>query len=275
MHATWKEAARRVESAAHEIPVPYRADVFPFFTIAGDERRRIGALPEAAREVEAGRALPSADVLTRPALKSWLLPMAASILGPSEIAYHSESLALFPLWGLKAPVLLPRTHAVLTGPADRRAAEALGLTIEQVLTGDARPPTPALPVEAEQLEAAAQTTDRALAALQPALKALDASLGGSLETARRKVSYQIEQLVERIRKAAERKEDVASGRHKRLETMLLPGGGGADRVYPPLVPMLAHGRSVLAAIRAGSTGSLEGAAVIAIGAETAEAAHAG
>ena len=58
-----------------------------------------------------------------------------------------------------------------------------------------------------------------------------------------------EQLMERIRKAAERRQDVAGGRRKRLATMLLPAGTGADRLYPPLVPLLAYGRGALAAIR--------------------------
>jgi hypothetical protein len=241
----WRRTAERLEASGHEVPVPYRSDVFPFFAIEDGERRRVGPLVEAARKVEAGQALASADVLTRPALKSWLVPMAASILGPAELAYHAQSLALFPLFGLPAPVLLPRSLAVLTGPAERRAGIARGF-------------------------------EEDLAALEPGLKTLDATLTGALETARRKIAYQIEQLVERIRKAAERREDVTGGRRRRLETMLLPGGSGADRLYPPLVPLLAYGRGALAAIREGAKGSLDGAAVIELGAEApAEAARAG
>jgi uncharacterized protein YllA (UPF0747 family) len=237
----WRQTAERLEASGQEVPVPYRAEVFPFFAIEDGERRRVGSLDEAGRKAASDKALPSADVLTRPALKSWLLPMAASILGPSEIAYHAQALALLPLFDLPAPVLLPRTHAVL-----------------------------------ERLTAIALQTDGDLAALESGLEALDATLTGALETTRRKVTYQIEQLVERIRKAAERRGGVAAGRRRRLETMLLPGGGGADRLYPPLVPMLAHGQGALAAIREAATGSREGAAVVELGAEaSAETAHAG
>ena len=271
----WREAAQRLAAAGYEASVPYRDDVFPFFAIENGERRRVGSPEEAARRVQAGTALPSADVLTRPAFKSWLLPMAVSILGPSEIAYHAQALALLPLFALPAPVLLPRTHAVLTGPGERRAAQALGISLEDVFTGAARAAAANRP-EAERLTAIGLGVERDLAALEPGLTALDATLAGALETARRKVAYQVEQLVERIRKAAEKREDVAAGRRRRLETMLLPGGHGADRLYPPLVPLLAHGPSALAAIREAAQGSLEGAAVIELGAETpAETAHAG
>ena len=68
----------------------------------------MGSLDETARRVASGQARASADVLTRPASKAFLLPTAASILGPAEIAYHAESLALFPLFGIQAPVLVPR-----------------------------------------------------------------------------------------------------------------------------------------------------------------------
>jgi hypothetical protein len=67
-------------------------------------------------------------------------------------------------------------------------------------------------------------------------------------------------------------------RRRKLETMLLPGGAPAERLYPPLVPMLAYGREALAAIREAATGSLEGAPIVAMGAdrpaETGEEVHA-
>jgi hypothetical protein len=52
----------------------------------------------------------------------------------------------------------------------------------------------------------------------------------------------------------------------------------AERLYPPLVPMLAYGRDALTAIREAAVGSLEGAPIVAVGAdrpaEAAEEAHA-
>jgi uncharacterized protein YllA (UPF0747 family) len=262
----WRQTAQGLAAAGFEAPVPFRDDVFPFFTIEDGERRRASSAGEAGRQVEAGRAWPSADVLTRPALKSWLLPMAASILGPAEIAYHTQALALYPIFDLPEPALLPRTHAVLLGPAERRAVEALQISVEDVF-GGAAPQSAAAPFEIERLAAIARQTEEALAGLEPGLKSLDATLSGALETAGRKMAYQIEQLMERVRKAAERRQDSTTGRRRRLETMLMPGGGGADRLYPPLVWLLAHGRPALAAIRTGATGSPEGAVVIELGAE--------
>jgi hypothetical protein len=90
---------------------------------------------------------------------------------------------------------------------------------------------------------------------------LDPTLAGALETARRKAAYQLEQLVERIRKAAERKDEVKLQRRRRLETMILPGGDAAERVYPPLVFLLAWGRALLGTLEAAAG---RGAAEVAI-----------
>jgi hypothetical protein len=49
--------------------------------------------------------------------------------------------------------------------------------------------------------------------------------------------------------------------------MVLPRGVPAERLYPPLVPMLAYGREALEAIREAATGSLEAAAIVAMGAD--------
>ncbi len=272
----WQASCERIAGAGHEAPVPFREDVFPFFVIEDGERRRVGSLEEAARRVASGQARASADVLTRPASKAFLLPTAASILGPAEIAYHAESLALFPLFRLPAPVLLPRTHAVPTGPAERRAARALKLSVADFLAG-AQPPSPAPTTrESGRLKLIASELEKELAQLEPGLKNLDPTLSGALETARRKVAYQFEQLMERTDKAAERRDDVASTRRRRLETMLRPGGGGPDRTYPPLVWLLAHGQTALSQIREAAQGSLEGAAIIDLGGEDLkETPHAG
>ena len=222
------------------------------------------------------RPIASADVLTRPASKAFLLPTAASILGPAEIAYHAESLALFPLFGMPAPVLIPRTHAVPTGPAERRASRALKLSVADLLAGTEPPSPAAAPRESGRLKLIARDLEKELADLEPGLKNLDPTLSGALETARRKVAYQFEQLMERTDKAAERRDDVASTRRRRLETMLRPGGGGPDRTYPPLVWLLAHGPTALSRIREAAQGSLEGAVVIDLGGEEPqEKPHAG
>lgn len=242
-----RRGADAVASAGREPPVPYREDLFPFFLVEGGSRRRVGAseVDDAAKRVERGEARVSADVLTRPVLKSLALPAALSVLGPSEIAYHAQSLPLFGTFDAAAPILVPRSLLVLRGPAERRAQQALGVADEDLLTpGAAKGEGPAVP-QADRVEEIARRLEAELSELAPEVAGLDPTLAGALETARRKATYQLEQLAERMRKAAERKDEVAMQRQKRLETMILPDGEPAERVYPPLVYLLAWGRTVL------------------------------
>ena len=260
------KAAARVEAAGLPVPVPFRAEVFPFFTVARDGRRRVEDPEAAVRRVESGEEWPSSDVVTRPVLKSWLVPAAASVLGPSELAYHAQALALFPVFGVEPPVLFPRSFIVPVGPPERRAIDALGVADDALLlpvAGSAPVDVPGAP----ELTRGASEAERSLSELEPALAALDPTLVGALENTRKKVAYQFEQLAEKMKKAAERKDEVANQRRRRLDTMLLPQGGPAERLYPPLVPLLAYGPAALDAIRKAASGSLEGAVIADVGAE--------
>jgi len=243
-----------------------RPDVFPFFAVEKGERRRVTDLGETGRAVSAGSAWISTDVLTRPVFKSFLLPCAASVLGASEISYHAQSLALFSVFGLRPPVLLPRSHLVLLGPPERRAAEALGIAPGDLLYPLPPQAPPAIP-EVDRLRRTTDEVHTGLSSLDEGLARLDPTLSGALETARKKVAHQLDQLMERIRKAAERKDETTSGRRSRLEAMLLPLGSPAERIYPPLVPLLSYGREALATIKQAAAGSLEGAEIVNMGAD--------
>jgi bacillithiol biosynthesis cysteine-adding enzyme BshC len=270
------QAEQAVQRDGYPVPVPHRPGVFPFFLVEKGERRRVDDLDRASKLITSGQAWVSADVLTRPVLKSFLLPAAASILGPAEIAYHAQALPLFPIFGLRPPVLLPRSHVVWIGPVERRAARALGVETRDLLA-DRTEAAPRLP-EGEQLDQIARDADAGLAGLEESIQKIDPTLSGALETTRRKISYQIGQMREKMEKAAERKDEVTGRRRRLLETRVRPAGAAADRLYPPLVPLLTRGRDVLAAIREGATGSTEGVAVVDLAPTpegTQETVHAG
>ena len=102
------------------------------------------------------------------------------------------------------------------------------------------------------------------------LKRLDPSLEGAADNAAKKIAYQLEQLAERARKAADRKGDVASNRRRKLAEALLPGGVPAERVYPPLPWLLSWGRGVIDRLREAAGTVPAGAVVIDLGADGPE-----
>jgi uncharacterized protein YllA (UPF0747 family) len=282
LRAALEETERALHEAGRPIPAPL-PEGFSFFTIdakegeGGGGRRRITDLGAATARIESGEAWPSADVITRPVLKSYLLPMAVSVLGAAEIAYHAQSLPLLALFGLPAPVLMPRTHVVVRGPVERRLAEQLQVADEDLLVPFTEPLPAAVP-QADALASLGAATEKSLAGLSAELERLDPTLTGALDNASKKIAHQFEQLADRARKAAERRGDVATNRRKKLERALLPAVGGvpAERVYPPLCPMLAFGREeVLSSLRAVAGQGPRGAVVVDWGAVPVEDRHAG
>ncbi len=168
IEATLRETVARLERAGKPVPAPL-PEGFSFFLIDAQGRRRATNVADAVERVRSGEALPSGDVITRPVLKSYLIPMAASVLGAAEIAYHAQSLPIFRLLGITPPVLIPRTHMVARGPGERRLAEQLQLSDEDLL----QPPAAAAPASVPQADAVArlsETTTRELARLGPELE---------------------------------------------------------------------------------------------------------
>ena len=263
MRATLVGTEQKLRASGRPVPAPV-PEGFSFFTIDAEGRRRVDDVAAAVKRVQAGEAWPSADVITRPLLKSYLFPMAASVLGAAEIAYHAQSLPLFDLFEVTPPVLIPRTHAVLRGPAERRLAEQLGVPDDDLLAATGDPGSAPVP-EADAAEALAQSTAQNLKTLSGSFTRLDPSLEGALENAGRKIAYQFEQLAERARKAAERKEGVAANRRRRLAIALAPGGIPAERVYPPLAWMLAWGRELVGELRRVAGTGARGVAIVDLG----------
>jgi hypothetical protein len=118
-------ADRSLRDAGYEPQVGRAERDFPAFVIEGLVRSKIswdGAKFSVHGRDEAFSAealsdfvaapgnRPSAAALLRPVLQSHLFPVAASILGPSELSYHAQTAPLFDVLELPRPVFLPRPH---------------------------------------------------------------------------------------------------------------------------------------------------------------------
>ena len=74
----------------------------------------------------------STSVISRPLLQSWLLPVAAYIAGPAEIAYWAQMGKLFTLFDLTLPVVYPRISATLIEPKIDRYIDRYTVDIENI-----------------------------------------------------------------------------------------------------------------------------------------------
>jgi len=77
-------------------------------------------LNEALKYVENKPLSISSTVISRPLLQSWLLPVAAYVAGPGEIAYWAQLGQLFGHFELDMPFLYPRISATIVEPKIKR-----------------------------------------------------------------------------------------------------------------------------------------------------------
>lgn len=258
--------AAALRGAGHELQVAGDPAGLPLFAIRNGERHLLAEteggrlLLKGAEEppiddadvvarFESGEWLPSFSALTRPLATSSLFPVAASVLGPAEVAYWAQMLPLFEWAGVVRPVVVPRPQVALVEPPIRSALAKLGLEVEDVLAGrDALLAASGSSAAADvlgALDAAKRGALEALETLTPRLSRLDATLARATEQTSANLRFAFEKLAERVTAAAGRADAARAERITRVTNALLPGGRLAERVYTPLVPCLRHGRAAL------------------------------
>ncbi len=259
------DRAAALAAAGHPPQVVAEGGALPLFALVDGERlllrEREGALELKGRDgerygeqdvvsrFETGEWLPSFSALSRPLAASTLYPVAATVLGPAELAYWAQMLPLFDWAGIVPPVLVARPMAAPVTSADRRALEKLGLGLADLFAGpDALLSARGAEKEGSLLADLAAVRDEtleALAGLAPRLAGVEAGLGKPLESTRENVRFSFEKLIERTRAAAGRANEAEARQLRRLAASLAPGGRPAERVYSPLPWLLRHGRAGL------------------------------
>lgn len=141
----------------------------------------------------------SANVLLRPVMQDTLLPTAAYVGGPAEIAYYAQSQVVYQRIFGRTTAVVPRFSATLIEPRLERIMLQHQLTLPDVFTSTdslaQRLGARSMPVEAKRkLSAAGNTLDRELKAVTEWMHAQDAGLGHAADVAASKMLYQMNRL---------------------------------------------------------------------------------
>ena len=142
----------------------------------------------------------SPSALLRPVFQDWILPNAAYVGGPAEVAYFAQTAVLYErILGRLTPVL-PRfsatvvdaTTAALLARYNQSAERMLGAEVDSL---QQRLAARAMPVETKQMLASAgNALDGELTALTAHLAAMDANLGRAALVSASKMRYQMNRL---------------------------------------------------------------------------------
>lgn len=269
--------ADALTAAGHEPPIATIPDALPLFYDGGDGRQRVvrtdggfaagagGPIAPAGEWSDRLHASPerfSPNVSSRPVLESWLLPVAATVLGPGEIAYWAQLPPLFELFEVPFPAIQRRAAWLVVEPRTRRTLERYGLETEDLadggdaaverLTADSRPPAVgrALGALRGAIGSALGPVDEAVAADIPGLR-------GAVGKTRKGLFDAVAELEKAVDQEARRAHETDVARIRRTAGQLFPGRGSQERVLSPLYFLSRYGKAFLEAVGRGTGEWLE------------------
>jgi bacillithiol synthase len=188
----------------------------------------------------------SPNALLRPVFQDTVLPTAAYVGGPAEIAYFAQSAVLYEaILGRITPVL-PRLSATLLEPAIAAVMEKDEVQLPDAMTTAEelaqRLGARAMPIEEKRkIAAAGNAMETELAALTKYLAGMDASLGRAAEVSGSKMLYQMNRL-RRMAATFELQKETSLRKHAEAITLnVFPDGHPQERVLAGVWFMAKYG----------------------------------
>jgi bacillithiol biosynthesis cysteine-adding enzyme BshC len=188
----------------------------------------------------------SPNALLRPVFQDTLLPTAAYVGGPAEIAYFAQSAVLYKaILGRITPVL-PRLSATLLEPAIATVMDKDEVQLPDAMTTAEhlaqRLGARAMPIEGKRkLAAVGNAMETELAALIAYLAGIDGSLGRAAEVSSSKMHYQLNRL-RRMAATFELQKEASLRKHAEAITLnVFPGGHLQERVLAGVWFMARYG----------------------------------
>lgn len=169
----------------------------------------------------------SPNVTLRPVVQDYLLPTAAYIGGPAEIAYFAQLRAVYETLGRQEPCVLPRASFAIVEGRHQKTMKKYGLELQDFFEGLHPAVTKVVEQSLDRGAAGAFTeTERVvnehLDTLGEALKKTDPTLSDPLKRAREKITYQLEHLRTRFIHSSAHRDETAYRQVERAFTTLFP-----------------------------------------------------
>lgn len=171
----------------------------------------------------------SPNAALRPILQDAVLPVIATVAGPSEMKYLQQIRPIYEVAGVKPSLLLPRISVTFIEPAIRRAAEKAGLKGEALF--HARSPDDLPDAGVDEVERKAREL----------LDAVDRVADGDHHRRKKNVANVVQRLVRRVREDQMARVGRSRERLEKIASALMPGGKPQERVENVLSFLNRHG----------------------------------
>jgi len=196
----------------------------------------------------------SPGVLLRPLMQDYLFPTAAYVGGPAEVAYWAQVNALYPLFEMKPPAVVPRAGATILERKISKTLDRFGIEWS-ALAGDVEVVirevlSRLLPVEFPALfEKERSGWIESMRRLETAVTAFDPSLKAAVETATGKVIHEGQVLEKKLMQVWKRRQEESVQKIRRARGSLFPKGGLQERSMSILGYEAHHGAGLVETLR--------------------------
>ncbi|MHC4938196.1 MAG: bacillithiol biosynthesis protein BshC [Planctomycetota bacterium] len=239
-----EEIARRGEEIDRALsPGPVRPPDGAYLFDATGSRKRL------ARGAPVPQAW-STDVVSRVLVQNAALPALMAVCGPSEIAYWSQLKEVHELFGVPMPAVLPRDAATLVEQGTARDAAKLGLDLEEIVLGTARPPQSGEtgPV-ADRLRALAEEAQQLFTAVDDGSLTLPPNSEKPFRRTVGRLHDDLSRLAGRLDDARAEAAGAGKRRYEKVLNALRPRGGLQERSYSLFPFLLRHGPELAERLR--------------------------
>lgn len=192
----------------------------------------------------------SPNALLRPVVQDYILPTAAYIGGPAELAYMAQSQVIYERLLGYAPRLIPRSGFTILEARVQKLLERYHLRLQDFFHGEdaLREKVAATLVPPGLQQKMCETSSaiaKMLADLHSGVNAFDPSLAASLEKSRAKIAYQMSKAEAKVAREALRRNDRAAADAQYLYDALVPHKHLQERFYSILPFLAKHGFDVV------------------------------
>jgi len=244
------ERNRELEAAGYHAQVHIEEKTSLFFLLDRGERVPVrrkdsdyGDLRDRAAEV-------SPNALLRPVVQDYLLPTAAYVGGPAELAYFAQSQVIYDRLLGRMPVVMSRSSFTLLESRAAKLLQRYRMTVAQTLTDEetlqsriARTLAPDSVIRA--FADAAGGTEGSLDALRAELSRFDPTLAAALDKSRTKILYQLGKTRRKIEHELLHRDQRAKDEAEYLGNLLFPHRHLQERFYSILPFVARHGLDLI------------------------------
>ena len=237
---------RELEAAGYHTQVHVDARTSLFFVLENGKRTPVREMKCGADEL-AGRAHDlSPNALLRPVVQDYMLPTAAYVGGPAELAYFAQSQVLYERLLGHMPRLISRSGFTLFDARAVKVMERYELRLNEFFHGEEllREHIASRLVPhglTQQFDDVTQSTSIQLDKLGRTVTAFDPTLGAALDKSRAKILYQLTKSRAKVAREMLRRDERAGADASYLYNAVFPQKHLQERFYSILPFLARHG----------------------------------